>query len=102
MGLRDGGVCAAVRTIRTLLIAGLIVTLLPSCVSAGEPATGPSTDRSASVASGRFAMVDDGLGFQLVPWTPSVEKHIGQHISGVARADGGVDWSFSRRRGLGL
>jgi hypothetical protein len=37
-----------------------------------------------------------------VPWTPSIEKHIGQHISGVARADGGVDWSFGRKRGLGL
>ncbi|PWI54363.1 type VI secretion protein [Rhizobium phaseoli] len=54
------------------------------------------------LASGRFAMVDDGLGFKLVPWTPSMEKHFGQHISGVARADGGVDWSFGRKRGLGL
>jgi hypothetical protein len=55
-----------------------------------------------ALASGRFAMIDDGLGFKLVPWTPSIEKHIGQHISGVARADGGVDWSFGRKRGLGL
>ncbi|WP_119390731.1 relaxase/mobilization nuclease domain-containing protein [Taklimakanibacter lacteus] len=55
-----------------------------------------------ALASGRFAMIDDGLGFKLVPWTPSIEKHIGQHISGVARADGGVDWSFGRNRGLGL
>ncbi|RST86565.1 DUF3363 domain-containing protein [Aquibium carbonis] len=55
-----------------------------------------------TLASGRFAMIDDGLGFKLVPWTPSVEKHIGQHISGVARANGGVDWSFGRKRGLGL
>ena len=54
------------------------------------------------LASGRFAMIDDGLGFRLAPWTPSIEKHIGQHISGVARADGGVDWSFGRQRGLGL
>ncbi|EGP55765.1 type IV secretory pathway component protein [Agrobacterium tumefaciens F2] len=55
-----------------------------------------------SLASGRFVMVDEGLGFSLVPWTPSVEKHIGQHISGVARADGGIDWSFGRKHGLGL
>lgn len=54
------------------------------------------------LASGRFAMVDDGLGFKLVPWTPSMEKHLGQHVSGVARLDGGVDWSFGRKRGLGL
>ncbi|HWM82015.1 MAG TPA: DUF3363 domain-containing protein [Pseudolabrys sp.] len=58
--------------------------------------------RRFTLASGRFAMIDDGLGFKLVPWTPSIEKHIGQHISGVARTDGGVDWSFGRKRGLGL
>ncbi|AZO71353.1 VirD2 family relaxase/mobilization nuclease [Mesorhizobium sp. M1D.F.Ca.ET.043.01.1.1] len=55
-----------------------------------------------SLASGRFAMIDDGLGFQLVPWTPSLEKHLGQHVSGVARGDSGIDWSFGRKRGLGL
>ncbi|OOO17813.1 DUF3363 domain-containing protein [Rhizobium sophoriradicis] len=58
--------------------------------------------RQFALASGRFAMVVDGLGFKLVPWTPSIEKHIGQHVSGVARSDGGVDWSFGRKRGLGL
>ncbi|WP_454918760.1 relaxase/mobilization nuclease domain-containing protein [Xanthobacter sediminis] len=58
--------------------------------------------RRFALASGRFAMIDDGLGFKLVPWTPSIEKHIGQHLSGVARADGGIDWSFGRKRGLGL
>ncbi|MEP9355715.1 relaxase/mobilization nuclease and DUF3363 domain-containing protein [Xanthobacter autotrophicus] len=55
-----------------------------------------------ALASGRFAMIDDGLGFQLVPWTPSLEKQLGKHISGVARTDGGIDWSFGRKRGLGL
>ncbi|MBZ9740657.1 relaxase/mobilization nuclease domain-containing protein [Mesorhizobium sp. CO1-1-4] len=55
-----------------------------------------------TLASGRFAMIDDGLGFQLVPWTPSLEKHLGRHVSGVARNDDGIDWSFGRKRGLGL
>lgn len=67
----------------------------------GEYVTGVYRQRFA-LASGRFAMIDDGLGFKLVPWTPSIERHIGQHISGVARADGGVEWSFGRKRGLGL
>ncbi|SMG52999.1 relaxase/mobilization nuclease domain-containing protein [Paracoccus sp. J56] len=58
--------------------------------------------RRFALASGRFAMIDDGLGFKLVPWTPSLERHLGQHVAGVARSDGGVDWSFGRRRGLGL
>ncbi|RWH82200.1 MAG: DUF3363 domain-containing protein [Mesorhizobium sp.] len=67
----------------------------------GEYVAGAYRQRIA-LASGRFAMIDDGLGFQLVPWSPSLEKHLGQHVSGVARGDGGVDWSFSRKRGLGL
>lgn len=58
--------------------------------------------RRIALASGRFAMIDDGLGFQLVPWTPSVEKHLGKHISGIARGNGGVDWDFGRNRGIGL
>lgn len=55
-----------------------------------------------ALASGRFAMIDDGLGFHLVPWSPSLEKQLGRHVSGLARSDGGIDWSFGRKRGLGL
>lgn len=54
------------------------------------------------LASGRFAMIDHGLGFQLVPWTPSLEKQLGKHVAGVVRSDGGIDWSFGRKHGLGL
>ncbi len=77
-------------------------TSLPSQKAAqGDYVAGTYRQRFV-LASGRFAMVDDGLGFKLVPWTPSIEKHLGKHISGIARADGGVDWSFGRMRGLGL
>jgi len=69
--------------------------------AAGEYVAGTYRRRFA-LSSGRFAMIDDGLGFKLVPWTPSIERHIGQHVSGIARGDGGVDWSFGRKRGLGL
>jgi hypothetical protein len=55
-----------------------------------------------ALASGRFAMLDDGLGFQLVPWSPSLERKLGQQVGGVALPGGGVDWSFGRKRGLGL
>lgn len=55
-----------------------------------------------SIASGRFAMIDSGLSFQLVPWSPSLETQRGRHVSGIARGNGGVDWSFGRKRGLGL
>ncbi|MCY1668988.1 relaxase/mobilization nuclease domain-containing protein [Rhizobium sp. SL86] len=68
---------------------------------AGEYVAGTYRQRFA-LASGRFAMIDDGLGFQLVPWTPSLEKQIGQHVCGVSRGNSGVDWSFGRKRGLGM
>lgn len=55
-----------------------------------------------SLATGRFAMIDDGLGFQLVPWSPSLERQLGRHVSGVARDGGGVDWDFGRKRGVGV
>lgn len=54
------------------------------------------------LASGRFAMLDDGLGFQLVPWSPSLEKRLGQQVGGVSMPGGGIDWSFGRKRGLSL
>ena len=53
------------------------------------------------LASGRFAMIDDGLGFSLVPWSPSLEQHLGRHVSGIARI-GRIEWSFGRARGLSL
>jgi len=55
-----------------------------------------------TLASGRFAMIDDGLGFQLVPWRPALEKQLGQHASGTMMPDGAVDWSSGRKRGLGI
>ncbi|WP_298355290.1 DUF3363 domain-containing protein [Rhodoblastus sp.] len=67
----------------------------------GEYVAGSLTG-AVSLASGRFAMIEDGLGFQLVPWQPVLEKQIGKHISGVARDDGGIEWSLGRQRGLGL
>jgi hypothetical protein len=56
----------------------------------------------ATLTSGRFAMIQDGLGFQLVPWQPVLEKRIDQYISGVRRDDGGIEWSLERKRDLGL
>jgi hypothetical protein len=67
----------------------------------GDPVTG-TYRRRFNLASGRFAMIDDGLGFELVPWSPSLEKQRGQEVSGIMRGDGGIDWSFARKRGLGL
>jgi type IV secretory pathway VirD2 relaxase len=56
---------------------------------------------ATQLASGRFAMLEDGLGFSLVPWQPVLDKRLDQHVSGVMR-ESGVDWTFGRKRGLGL
>lgn len=66
----------------------------------GELVTGVYRQR-LSLASGRFAMIDDGRGFKLVPWIPPLERELERQVSGIAGPDG-VDWSFGRRRGLSL
>lgn len=77
-------------------------TGLPSIKAAsGEHVAGIYRQR-LTLASGRFAMIDNGLGFQLVPWSPALEKKLGQHVVGALRDGGGIDWSFGRKRGLGL
>jgi hypothetical protein len=67
---------------------------------AGAPVMGVYRQR-LSLASGRFAMIDNGLGFQLVPWIPSLERELGRHVNGIA-GPGGVEWSFGRKRDLSL
>ena len=67
---------------------------------AGEHVTGTYC-RRLSLASGRFAMIDNGLGFQLVPWIPSLERELGRQVNGIAGL-GGVEWSFGRKRDLSL
>jgi hypothetical protein len=54
------------------------------------------------LASGRFAMIDDGLGFELVPWKPQLDKHLGSHVSGAMKSGGGIDWTIGRSRGIAI
>jgi hypothetical protein len=67
----------------------------------GERVSGVYRQR-ITLASGRFAMIDDGLGFQLVPWRPALEQRLGRQVSGTLTRGGVMDWSFQRKRGLGL
>ena len=57
--------------------------------------------RSLALVSGRFAMIDNGLGFSLAPWRPVLEQRLGQTVSGVMKA-GGVDWQVGRGRGVSV
>jgi hypothetical protein len=65
----------------------------------GETVPGTYSPR-LSLTSGRFAMIDNGLGFALVPLTPELDRHLGCHVAGVARESGGIEWNFGRKRGL--
>jgi len=70
-----------------------------------EPANGESVTgvyrRSVILASGHFAMLDDGLGFVLVPWRPVVEEHLGHSAKATINGQG-VSWTLGWRRGLSL
>jgi type IV secretory pathway VirD2 relaxase len=67
----------------------------------GEHLSGVYRQR-VTLASGRFALIDDGLGFQLVPWRPALEQMLGRQVSGTLTCGGGMDWGFQRKRGFGL
>lgn len=68
---------------------------------AGEHVSGRLAGTS-SLASGCFALIEDGLGLQLVPWQPLLERKIGQHVAGVRLEDGGIAWMLERNRELSL
>ncbi len=55
--------------------------------------------RSVMLVSGRFAMLDDGIGFRLVPWKPVIEQRLGQSMVATVRG-GGVSWEIGRQRGI--
>ena len=53
--------------------------------------------RRVNLASGRFALVENGRDFTLVPWRPVLGRHMGREVSGTAR-HGGISWSIGRGR----
>jgi len=54
--------------------------------------------RSVELVSGRFAMLDDGRNFSLVPWRSVLDKRLGQHVAAIVR-DHSVNWEFGWSRG---
>lgn len=53
--------------------------------------------RRVDLASGRFALVENGRDFTLVPWRPVLERHIGKAVSGIVRHEG-ISWTVGRGR----
>jgi type IV secretory pathway VirD2 relaxase len=54
--------------------------------------------RSVLLASGRFAMIDDGLGFSLVPWRLVIEQRVGRTVVALVHR-GSATWELGKTRG---
>jgi type IV secretory pathway VirD2 relaxase len=53
--------------------------------------------RSVILASGRFAMLDDGIGFSLVPWKPMIEQKLGRKLAVTTRG-ATTAWEVGKQR----
>ena len=62
----------------------------------GDPVEG-IYKRKVDLASGRFAVIENGHELTLVPWRPVIENTIGREVSGVMRGDT-VSWTLGRQR----
>lgn len=56
--------------------------------------------RTVQLVSGRFAMLDDGVGFSLVPWRPVLESRLGHPVTATVRG-GNASFEWQRSRGVG-
>jgi type IV secretory pathway VirD2 relaxase len=57
--------------------------------------------RSVMLASGRYAVLEDGKAFSLVPWKPVIEQRLGQQLAATVRGNA-VSWDVGRSRGVGI
>lgn len=51
--------------------------------------------RSVTLSSGRYAVLDDGIRFSLLPWKSEIELRLGLHVAATAYGDM-VSWSLTR------
>ncbi|MCY1294017.1 hypothetical protein D9M68_264210 [compost metagenome] len=54
--------------------------------------------RSIMLASGRFALLEDGVNFSLVPWKPVIERHLGRSVAATINGRDAA-WDVSRALG---
>lgn len=57
--------------------------------------------RNVLLASGRFAMLDDGLGFTLVPWRPVIEHRLGKQMS-VVVSGSSITWQLYKHQVISM
>ena len=53
--------------------------------------------RNVLLVSGRYAVLDDGVGFSLVPWKPVIEQRLGQTLTAIVYR-GSTSWTWGRER----
>lgn len=53
--------------------------------------------RSVELASGKYALIEKSREFTLVPWKPTLDRHIGKEVSGVVGGEG-ISWAVGRQR----
>lgn len=57
--------------------------------------------RSVVLVSGRFAVLDDSIGFSLVPWKGAIEPWLGHHLAATVRGNQ-VSWELGRQLGTAV
>jgi type IV secretory pathway VirD2 relaxase len=53
--------------------------------------------RRVALVSGRFAVIDKGRDFTLVPWRQVLEPYMGKYVSGIVH-DESISWTIGRQR----
>ena len=64
--------------------------------SDGEPVEGYYR-RTVAAGSTRYALLENGHQFALVPWREDLERHVGHYVSGIVHG-GEISWSLGRQR----
>jgi hypothetical protein len=57
--------------------------------------------RRVDLASGGFALIEDGERFSLVPWRPIIDRQLGREVRGVL-CGSSISWNLSRERSRGI
>jgi type IV secretory pathway VirD2 relaxase len=102
---RGSQVSIAANALRTLRDSELATVARSLSAERGRPyrpvqngdRVGGTYQRSIQLTSGRFALLDNGLRFSLVPWKPVIDKQLGRSINAVVRGEQ-VIWQVGRSR----
>ncbi|MCC8234754.1 DUF3363 domain-containing protein [Pinisolibacter aquiterrae] len=57
--------------------------------------------RTVSLASGRYALVENAREFTLVPWRPVIDDRLGREVMGIVQGTS-ISWQLGKTRGLGI